>query len=512
MSDKKTFYITTPIYYVNDKPHIGHAYTSITGDVLARYHRMKGDQVFFLMGVDENSQKNVEAFEKSGCETLEQYLGIQAAIWQQAWDSINITNDGFIRTTEERHKIGVYKFFDLVNKKGDIYKGLYKGYYCNGCEEFIKQSDLLDGEICAMHKKKVETIEEENYFFSASKYKDALLAHIEKNPDFIQPISRRNEVVNYIKDHFGDVSISRHFQVAKCGIPLPIDPDHAIYVWFDALINYLTGIGYGTDDEAFDVLWPASMHIVGKDILKFHCALWPAMLMSAGLPLPEKVFAHGFFTIDGDRIGKSLGNAIDPVELSRTYGVDTVRYFLMREIPFGEDGDFSFERLKERYESDLAKGLGNFASRVLTLAEKVDEKSLDDITGLDDEEAQQMIVNAWEQYAIGIEKVALDDVLKTVWECLRWGDKYIEQNKPWALAKEDPEHFAQTMVLLLEVLRHISAMVYPFLPETAEKLWKLLDIESLERSHSSAQLIKWIPGAVTKPTKGVPLFPPIEQP
>ncbi len=505
----KTFYITTPIYYVNDKPHIGHAYTCIAADVLARYHRLKGDDVFFLTGSDENSQKNITAAQTAGYTDMEQYLAIQAAVWQQAWDGLNISNSDFIRTTEERHKKGVYKFFDLVNKKGDIYKGVYKGFYCNGCEAFVTQSDLMEGNLCPIHKKPVETIEEENYFFSASKYRDAVLAHIEKNPDFIQPTSRRKEVVNYIKDHFTDISISRHFKTAKCGIPLPIDPEQAIYVWFDALINYLTGIGYGSESDDFATFWPANIQLVGKDIIKFHCALWPAMLMAAGLPLPEKVFAHGFFTINGDKISKSLGNAIDPVELCLTYGVDTVRYFLLREIRFGEDGDFSFDRLKERYESDLAKGIGNFTSRVLTLAEKVPVKDLEQEESLDDVEVKIMIEEAWKTYASALDSCALDDEIKTVWECISWGDKYIEQNKPWELIKEDPTQFANTMVLLLEVLRHVSAMVYPFMPDTAEKLWRQLDIEAFERTHASEQLIEWLPGTVRNPSKGESLFPPL---
>lgn len=509
MATRKTFYITTPIYYVNDKPHIGHAYTCIAADAIARYHRLKGDEVFFLTGSDENSQKNIAAAHAAGYTDMDQYLGIQAAIWQQAWDGLNISNSDFIRTTEDRHKEGVYTFFDLVNKKGDIYKGVYKGYYCNGCEAFKTETEVGDDIMCPLHKKPVEMIEEENYFFAATKYKDALLDHIEKNPDFIQPASRRKETINYIKDHFADVSISRHFKTAQCGIPLPIDPEQAIYVWFDALINYLSGIGYGTDNEAFEKMWPANIHLVGKDIIKFHCALWPAMLMAANLPLPEKVFAHGFFTINGDKISKSLGNAIDPVQLCTTYGVDAVRYFLLREIRFGEDGDFSFDRLQGRYESDLAKGIGNFTSRVLTLAAKVSAKDLEHTESLDDGEAKTMIEESWKTYAAAMESCALDDALKAIWECISWGDKYMEQNKPWELAKSDPSHFSDTMVLLLEVLRHVSAMIYPFMPDTAEKLWRQLDIESFERTHTSEQLIEWIPGTVLRPSKGDSLFPPL---
>lgn len=501
--------ITTPIYYINDKPHIGHAYATIISDTLARYHRLKGDDVFFLTGTDENSLKNVEAAEKAGYgEKLTEYLDLQSAVWQKTWKDLAITNTDFIRTTEERHHKGVEKFFDLVNGKGDIYKGTYHGWYCKGCEAFVRESDLIDG-LCPFHKTKPDAIEEENYFFRASKYRDALLAHIEANPGFIQPVNRRNEIVNYIKDHFEDVSISR--ANVSCGIPLPIDPKHVVYVWFDALINYLTGIGYGWDEALFEKWWPADVHIVGKDIIKFHCALWPAMLLSAGLPLPKKVFAHGFFTINGERIGKSMGNAIDPLELERQYGLDPLRYFLLAEIPFGGDGDFSFDRVKERYESDLSKGLGNFVSRVTTLSAKLTKEDFS--KGLEGESAEKikiMLEETWERWEKGFEEYRLDESLAAIWALLRFGDKHIEERKPWVLAKENPAEFAACLVALSEVVRHLSLLIKPILPATSEKIELLLGVSQFH-SDNLLEVTKRF-GSVTlvKVVKAEALFPPLQ--
>ncbi len=485
----RKYYVTTPIYYVNDKPTIGSAYTTIAADVMARFHRLKGDEVIFLTGTDENSQKNVDAAKKAGIKDMATYLDGQAATWQAAWDSLNISNTDFIRTTEERHKRAVEKFFSLVSAKGDIYKGLYKGYYCTGCEEFKLEGDLVEGK-CPLHLKEPQVIEEENYFFAASKYRDAILAHIEANPDFIQPTSRLHEIVNYIKDHFSDISISR--QSVSWGIPLPIDPSQVVYVWFDALINYLTAVGFGTDDEYFSQHWPADLHLVGKDIIKFHCALWPAMLLSAGIDLPKRVFANGFLTVDGQKISKSLGNAIDPVELTASYGLDAVRYFVLREVPFGQDGDFSYSRLSERYAADLAKGLGNFVSRVITLAEKVDPTLFHKKDEHEGEDEIRALTHAtWVTWEECMEQCRFDEALELTWKLLRWGDRHVEHTKPWALHKEDPEAFVADMSLLVELTRQVSLMIYPIMPETAEKIWQQLGLEHVERMASWQQMKVW---------------------
>lgn len=500
-------YITTPIYYINDKPHIGHAYATIVADTFARYHRLRGDKVFFLTGTDENSQKNVEAAKKAGETDLLKYLDEQSAAWEQTWRDLDITNTDFIRTTEDRHKKGVEKFFKTVYERGDIYKGTYKGCYCAGCEAFVRETDLVEG-LCPLHKKVPQVIEEENYFFRCSKYRDQLLAHIDSHPEFVEPESRRNEIVNYIKDHFEDVSISRK-NVLGCGIPLPIDAGQVVYVWFDALINYLTGIGYGSDEKQFAKWWPADVHIVGKDIIKFHCALWPAMLLSAGLPLPRKVFAHGFFTINGDKVSKSLGNAIDPIDLARQFGLDPLRYFLLSEIPFGGDGDFSFDRVRERYASDLSKGLGNFVSRVTTLASKVSAEELENVTGKNADRAQEILEKTWGQWENGFETYQLDKSLAAISSLLRWGDKYMEEKKPWALAKEHPAEFALCLAALAEVVRHLTLLIKPILPATAEKIEHLLGVSEFHANNPLAVTKRF--GAVTIPKveKADPLFPPL---
>lgn len=504
------YYITTPIYYINDKPHIGHAYTTLVSDTLSRYRRLKGEDVFFLTGTDENSQKNVTAARRAGVDDLVAYLDEQSSVWQKTWKDLGVSNSDFIRTTESRHKKGVEKFFHAVYEKGDIYKGAYKGFYCAGCEAFVRESDLVDG-LCPFHKKAPDVIEEENYFFKCSAYRDKLLTYIQENPGFVEPENRRNEIVNYIKDHFEDVSISRQ-NVLGCGIPLPLDSNQVVYVWFDALINYLTGIGYGWDDEKFARYWPADVHIVGKDIIKFHCALWPAMLMSAGLPLPRKVFAHGFFTINGERIGKSLGNAIDPVELATTYGNDPLRYFLLSEIPFGGDGDFSFDRVKERYASDLSKGLGNFVSRVTTLASKLSSEELShELKGESAKGAEVMLASTWKKWHEGLEAYRPNDSLFAIWALLRWGDKHIEEKKPWALAKENPEEFAQCLSVLSEVVRHLSLLLKPFLPLTSSLIEKTLSVEEFH-AQNPLEVTKQFRAVTLKGVvKSDPLFPPLSQ-
>lgn len=352
------FYITTPIFYVNDKPHIGHAYSALAADILARYHKNRGDEVYFATGVDENSQKTIVATETAN-ENVDKYLDKMAGLWQSTWDSLEISYDFFIRTTSEAHRKAVYELIERVDKSGDLYKGMYEGFYCVGCESFKREDELVDG-LCPLHNKKPEWIKEENYFFRLSKYQDKLLSHIKQNPNFVQPKSRRNEVISFIEQGLQDFSVSRSTQ--KWGIPWPGEDNQVVYVWFDALVNYLTAAGF--PEESYKKIWPAELHIVGKDIIKFHCIYWPAMLLSAGIELPKEVFAHGFFTIDGQKISKSLGNSINPLELTAKNGNDALRYYLFSEIPFGEDGEFSRERFDLVYTTDLANDLGNLIQRV----------------------------------------------------------------------------------------------------------------------------------------------------
>ena len=504
------FYVSTPIYYINGKPSVGHAYTTIIADALARYHRSLGEEVFFLTGTDENSQKNVEAASVAGKTDIQGYLDEMAALWQRTFDSMGITHDRFIRTTEDQHKKAVEKFWKAVEAKGDIYQGEYSGLYCKGCEAFVNESDLIDGK-CPIHKTVPETIKEKNYFFKLTNYRDALLEHIGKHPEFVLPDARRNEVVSYIKNFMEDVSISRASMSAeggsasggKCGIPVPGDESQRIYVWFDALINYISGVGYGTDDAAFGKWWPAQLHLVGKDIIKFHCALWPAMLMSAGLPLPSRVFAHGFFTVNGDKMSKSLGNVVDPLDVAAEYSNDVLRYFLLREIRMGEDGDFSFQRLRDRYNSDLADEFGNLVHRVLTMTEKY-------FDGKVPERAEGFLAGAWPAYQGAMEELRLHDAVETIWSVIRQSNQFIDQQAPWQLAKlKEEKLLSDTMYVLLETLRHIAWMLYPIMPDTSEKLFGKLGL-STPKEFSHSALKAWVWGELEpggKIAKGDPLFP-----
>lgn len=495
MKQEDKYYITTPIYYINDRPHIGHAYTTIAADVIANYHRLKGDQVYFLTGTDENSQKNIEAAKKFykkenlSKEEIQKYLDEMSDVWQNTWKDLEISNTDFIRTTEPRHLQAVEKFFKLVWDKGDIYKGFYEGYYCEACEEFKSEKDLVDGK-CPIHKSAIKKIKEENYFFRLTKYREKLLKHIRKNPNFIMPESRRNEVINYIKDFSSDISITR--ESLRWGITVPEIPGQVLYVWFDALLNYLSAVGFGEDQKKFKEYWPADLHLVGKDIIKFHCALWPAMLLSAGLPLPKQVFAHGFFTIDGEKMSKSLGNVVDPVAAAGKYGRDVLRYYLLREIPFGEDGDFSFARLEERYNSDLANGLGNLVARVFALA----EKHLDKLPKVSNPPQSPFAKGEekgdfWILYEKNIEELKLHAALALIWEEISKCDIIVDKEKPWELAKTDKEKLLAVLYDLLERLRQIALALRPFLPETAKKILKNFEGK--------------------KPQKGDPLFPRLKK-
>ncbi len=506
------FYITTPIYYVNDIPHIGHVYSTVVADVLSRWHRIQGEAVYFLTGTDENAQKNAEVALKATShlplatrekqterEVIQEYVDTMSAKWQMTWKELGFSNDDFIRTTEARHIAGVNKFFVAVQATGDIYKGKYVGLYCTGCEAYVVESDLVDGK-CPHHKKEPKKLEEENYFFRASKYKKVLLNHIATHPEFIQPVSRRNEVLQYIENYFGDFSISR--TALSWGIPVPGDPSQVLYVWFDALMNYCTAVGYGTDEKKFKKFWPADVHLVGKDLIKFHCALWPAMLLSAGVAFPKTVFAHGFFTIDGQKISKSLGNAIDPVALVKKYSVDAVRYFLLREIPFGEDGDFSFTRLEERYNSDLANGVGNLTARVVTLAEKVESHKVHKVESHPLREKAQ---ETWETYEKALDEFRFHDALAAVWAYITECDGYLEEQKPWKPTEtsEKPEVVIAT---LLESLRHIAWWLLPVLPTTAEGIFTQLGILEESRGQKLSDAKKW-GGAEFSVKKGAILFP-----
>ncbi|MBI5654756.1 methionine--tRNA ligase [Candidatus Uhrbacteria bacterium] len=531
--DKRKFYITTPIYYVNDKPHVGSAYTTIAADALARAHRLRQIPTYFLTGTDENSQKNLEAAAKAGVDDLQAYLDSMAEVWKRTWRELGISFDDFIRTTEERHHRGVERFWRAVEKSGDINKATYEREYCVGCEEFKTPTDLLDGK-CPLHPNRpLEKVSEENYFFRASNYKQQLLDLYRDKPEFVQPQSRQNEIRSYVESAFDDLSISRESKKLSCGIPVPGDDSQRIYVWFDALINYMTAVGYGTDDEMFRKWWPASLHLVGKDIIKFHCALWPAMIMSAAKSdgllqaedgsalLPERVYAHGFFTIDGQKISKSLGNAVDPLDLAKKYPFDAVRYFLLREIPFGEDGDFSTKRLEERYASDLGNRLGNLVNRVIAMSAKYFDGKVPQTDveaageGMDDTvwDGAEGLAGLWSEAEKHIEAARLDLLLDQVWNSdgasLTAANKLVEQTQPFKLFKEDPEKTAIVLYALLEACRQYAWMVEPIMPNVANGIIRQLGQDpDVEKAKGIEELKKWgglVPGTELHP--GEVLFP-----
>ncbi|MEI7512645.1 MAG: methionine--tRNA ligase [Candidatus Uhrbacteria bacterium] len=532
------YYITTPIYYVNDRPHIGHTYTTVVADALSRFHRLRGDETRFATGTDENSQKNVLAMEVAGEKDLKTYLDRMAGAWRETWNELDITYTDFIRTTEPRHLAGVERFWKAVQASGDIYEGVYEGWYCTGCEAFKTETELAN-ERCPLHpNKELDHIKEKNYFFRLSKYRDELLALYTKGSDFVMPESRRHEIHNYVEDHLMDISISREAKSVPAGIPVPGDEDQRIYVWFDALLNYMTSAGYGTDEALFSKFWPADLHLVGKDIIKFHCALWPAMIMSAakndallrhedGSPkLPKQVHAHGFFTIDGLKISKSLGNAVDPREFVPKYGFDAVRYFLLREIPFGEDGDFSRERLAARYASDLGNTFGNLVNRAIAMSKKyfdgkvpdadtteaslpVNEASVwDGKGGLD--AIHHVVENAYLTNRCDIALAAIwDGVGETRRSGLFQANKLIEETQPFKLVKEDPKQVGEILYALLESLRWYAWLVQPVMPEISNKIFEQLGLNAeKELSQGWVQGLKWgglKPGAPLGDP--MPLFP-----
>jgi methionyl-tRNA synthetase len=493
------YYVTTPIYYVNDKPHIGHTYTTVVADAVARFQRLHGKDVLFSVGVDENSQKNVQAMEKAGETNLTAYLDRMAGTWKQTWDDLGIRYDAFIRTTDLAHAKAVERFWNAVVKSGDIYEGEYEGLYCVGCEAFKTESEIVNDR-CTLHPNKdLEKIKEKNYYFKASAYRDELLKLIDSQEGFVQPESRRNEIRNYIKDHFTDFSVSREAKNLQVGIPVPGDDSQKIYVWFDALINYMTVAGYGSDDAKFSGWWPADLHLVGKDIIKFHCALWPAMIMSAAkndpslldeqgsAKLPKHVFAHGFFTMNGQKISKSLGNAVDPRNLVPTYGFDAIRYFLLRDIPFGEDGDFSRERLTERYVHDLANTLGNLVNRAVAMSRKYSDGR---IPGSDTNGPKFVGADKFDLLKIAVashmQRVRFDEALATIWngvdgvQGLLQANKFIEDTQPFKLVKTDPEAVEAILYSLLEYCRIVAWLIEPVMPDVSRRIVEQLgqDVEA----------------------------------
>ncbi|MBI2084383.1 MAG: methionine--tRNA ligase [Candidatus Aenigmarchaeota archaeon] len=459
---KKKFYITTPIYYVNAEPHLGHAYTTIAADAIARWHKLKGEDVFFLTGTDEHGEKIEQAAQAAG-KTPKRFCDEIAKNFKGAWKALNISYDNFIRTTDVNHVKAVEKTLKMLHGSGYIYKGKYEGMYCVGCERYRTESELVDGK-CPDHLKKPEVVSEESYFFSLSKFHNILYQKIKHGDIEIKPDSRRNEILSFLENNkLEDISISR--EKVKWGIKIPWDDSHTTYVWVDAFLNYITGIGW--PNKRFEEYWPADLHLIGKDILRVHATIWPAQLLALGLKAPKKFFAHGYFTIDGQKMSKTLGNVVDPVKLAKEYSSDAVRYYLLREFPFGEDGNFSEREFILKINGELVADLGNLIYRVLTLAEKF-KGNIEGQPELD----KHLHLDELEHY---MENLELHKAIETIWEFVRATNKYINIKEAWKLKDKE---LSQVIYNLLEACRIISILVSPFMPDTSEKINKQLGVKA----------------------------------
>ena len=510
---EKTFYVTTPIYYVNDVPHIGHAYTTVAADILARYKRLEGGyRVFFLTGTDEHGQKVEKAAQERGVDP-KVHCDEMVKRFQSLWQRLEISNNDFIRTTEARHRTVVQKILQDLYDRGEIYLDSYEGWYCVPCERFWTEKDLTDGK-CPDCLRPVIEISEKNYFFRMSKYQSWLIKHIEGNDRFILPPARRNEILGFLRAPLGDLCISRPKKRLRWGIEIPFDTDYVTYVWFDALINYVSGIGFGENPD-FDQFWPEAIHLIGKDILTTHTVYWPTMLKAAGLMPPKTVFAHGWWTIEGKKMSKSLQNVVEPNRLIDTYGSDAVRYFLMREVPFGIDGDFSHSAMVHRINSDLANDLGNLFSRTLTMVVRyfdgvVPAPSLPQEI---DRGLQGVSERVFSQLPRQMEDLAFNKALATIWEMVSACNKYVDETSPWSLAKEmkDRPRLGTVLYHALESLRLTALLLAAFMPSASEKMWLQLRMEENLWEQNLKENGKWgglRPGnRVAKPT---PLFPRVD--
>ena len=493
MSAKKTYYITTPIYYPSDKLHIGNSYTTVAADAMARFKRLTGHDVWFLTGTDEHGQKIQRSAEAAG-KSPQPFVDEIVAWIRELWSVLDISYDDFIRTTEKRHRETVQQMFSKLYEQGDIYRGHYEGWYCTPCEAFWTSRQAEDGN-CPDCGRPVEMVAEEGYFFRMSKYADRLLAHIEANPDFIQPASRKNEMVNnFLTPGLEDLCVSR--TTFNWGIPVPFDRGHVIYVWLDALSNYITALGYLRDETIFKKFWPADVHLVGKDIVRFHTIYWPIFLMALGLPLPRQIFGHGWLILKEGKMSKSRGNVIDPMVLVERYGSDSVRYFLLREIPFGADGVFSNEAMLQRFNTDLANDLGNLLSRTMTMLERYFD-GIVPVPGADahpsDRELQELALETPGRMAELMDKLQFNGALEALWSLVKRSNKYIDENTPWSLAKDESkrERLGTVLYNLCESLRFISVLLYPFMPRTPRRIWSQLGIMEMPQLQSWESVQEW---------------------
>ncbi len=512
----KNFYVTTPIYYVNGDPHVGSAYTTIAADVLARYKKTAGYEVYFLTGTDEHGQKVEEKAREMGY-TPQEWTDKMAPRFKEMWEILNIDNNDFIRTTEERHKSAVKKILKKVYDKGDIYKGEYEGLYCVSCETFVPKNQAVDEKYCPDCGKELRIVKEESYFFRMSKYQDDLLDYIEKNPGFILPESRKNEVVSFIKQGLQDLSISRN--TFTWGIPLEFEEGHVTYVWFDALTNYLTAVGYENNPEMFEKFWTNGevVHLIGKDILRFHAIIWPCMLIAAEEKLPDKIVAHGWWTVEGEKMSKSKGNVVDPKTEVEIYGRDAFRYFLMKEVHFGNDGDYSTKSMVSKINADLANDLGNLLNRTLGMCKKYFNSEIVQGEGHEvyDDQIKELWADTLEEVAAAMEKVEFSKALENIWKFISRMNKYIDETMPWVLAKSEEKkpRLAVVMQNLVEALYKIAVMIYPYMPEAAAKMWEQLGVENDIAQAKLDEIREW--GSVKaghKLGEAHPIFPRIEMP
>jgi len=537
MAPKKSFYLTTPIYYVNDAPHIGHAYTTVAADVLTRWHRQRQEDVWFLTGTDEHGQKVMQAAEKNGLTPQAWADKLVAEHWLPVLKTLDVRNDDFIRTTQPRHTEAVQRFISKLYEAGEIYSGSYEGYYSVRDEEFVPSNEIVDGtgdnegkKVSSRTGQVVEWLSEQNYFFRLSAYQDRLLELYESNPDFIQPASARNEVLSFVRGGLQDLSISRN--TFDWGIPLPWEPSHVLYVWFDALLNYMTAVGLESEDPAaadtFAQRWPADVHLVGKDIVRFHAVIWPAMLMAAGLEVPHRVFAHGWLLVGGEKMSKSKLNGIAPEQIIDTFGSDAFRYYFMRAVQFGQDGSFSWEDISARYNAELANGFGNLASRVAAMVTKYfgGELPAPGSLGEAEDALEAVAAEAVAGAQAAIDVVSPTEALAAIWRLVDATNMYVTEQEPWKVAKLPGEtaedgsgvaggRLATILVTAAEALRALAILLNPVTPQATARLWESLGAQVLGELDAQPVEAAATFGALpagTRVTKGAALFPRIEEP